>query len=261
MIVPEGQTHRYEPVGECIYCGDKSALSDEHIIPFGLGGTLILPDASCQACADITSRIERKVLRGFMHGARVVGNFPTRRKKERSKSVKTRLIHAGDATIEQELPVNKAPGFLILPMFARATILDGKPPVEGVTIIGTETIHFGAQLLDVVKDHGAQGIEFGGEWQVSEFAQLLAKIAYSFLVACTGLFPREETPLLSLIRSEADDGGRWVGSHDYTLDIEKQKPQHALAFAPCRNSDGKNGYVVRIKLFASSGTTGYEVAT
>lgn len=107
MIVPEGQTHCYEPVGECIYCGDKSALGDEHIIPFGLGDTLILPDASCQACADITSRIERKVLRGFMHEARVVGSFPTRRKKERSKSVKTTLIHTDDATIEQELPVNK----------------------------------------------------------------------------------------------------------------------------------------------------------
>ena len=126
--------------------------------------------------------------------------------------------------------------------------------------MGTESIYFGAQPLEVVKDHGAQGIEFGGEWQVSEFAQLLAKIAYSFLVACTGLFPRDETPLLRLIRSEADDGGSWVGSYDYTLDIEKQKPQHALAFAPCGNSDGKQGYLVRVKLFASSGATGYEVA-
>jgi len=28
----------YPPVGRCIYCGSTVALSDEHVVPLGLGG-------------------------------------------------------------------------------------------------------------------------------------------------------------------------------------------------------------------------------
>ena len=39
---------RFTPVGRCIYCGgtksaDDSPLTDEHIIPAGMGGRLVLP--------------------------------------------------------------------------------------------------------------------------------------------------------------------------------------------------------------------------
>src|SRR3954447_14879910 len=41
----------YPPVGFCIYCGTrKGDLRRENIIPFGLGGNLILPKASCRDC-------------------------------------------------------------------------------------------------------------------------------------------------------------------------------------------------------------------
>lgn len=260
MLVPAGQTRRYAAVGECIYCSAQDGLSDEHIIPFGLGGNLVLPEATCRSCADVTSLIERKVLRGFMYGARIVGDFPTYRKKKRPKTVLTKLIHADDSTTEYELPVEAAPGFLILPTFARATILDGRPATKGVLIKGQETIHFGAAVDEVVKKHGARGIEFTSDIEATEFAQMLAKIAYSHVVAELGLFPRDETPLLRLIAGQADDGGSWIGSHTYTLNIEKQRPQHALAITSCANSQGAQGLLAHIKLFASAGATGYEVA-
>src|SRR5689334_22057896 len=54
---------KFGPVGKCIYCGDdKSPLSDEHIIPDGLGGNLILVKASCFSCAKITGNVEQQVL-------------------------------------------------------------------------------------------------------------------------------------------------------------------------------------------------------
>src|SRR5579864_6376972 len=53
------ENHRYPPVGHCIYCGSfEGKLSSEHIIPFALSGNLILPRASCRACADKTKKIE-----------------------------------------------------------------------------------------------------------------------------------------------------------------------------------------------------------
>ena len=42
-------------IGRCIYCGTtEGKLSEEHITPYGLGGLLVLQEASCERCARIT---------------------------------------------------------------------------------------------------------------------------------------------------------------------------------------------------------------
>jgi hypothetical protein len=33
-------------------------LGDEHIVAYGLGGTIVLPEASCKECEKETGRIE-----------------------------------------------------------------------------------------------------------------------------------------------------------------------------------------------------------
>jgi hypothetical protein len=261
IIIEANQTHRFPPVGECIYCGKKAGLSDEHIVPFALAGNLILPDASCKKCREITSLIEWRVLRGFMFDARVVGNFPSRRKKVRPSTVRTKLISEDDRLTVHDIPVKDAAAFLILPLFARATILNKQPPAVGVTIIGQEVLHFGKNVEHLVRGRDAKGIEFDSQIQATEFARLLAKIAYGYLVATMGLFPRDETPLLRLIRGEADDGACWVGSREYKLEVEAKNPQHALGVLPCSNENNVQAFLVLVKLFASSGATGYEVAT
>ena len=126
--------------------------------------------------------------------------------------------------------------------------------------MGQEVLHFGKNVEELVRGNDANGIEFSSQLQVREFAQLLAKIAYSYIVATMGLFPRDETPLLRLIRGEADDGGCWIGSHKYKLNIESKNPQHALGVVPCKNAEGAEGFLVRVKLFANTGATGYEIA-
>ena len=259
-LIEAHQAFRFAPLGECMYCGSKENLSDEHIIPYALSGTLVLPQSSCDSCAVITSKIERSVLRGFMFDARVVGNFPSRRKRDRPESLKTKVLSADDTIVEKEVGVSESPAFLILPTFGPATLLNGQPPVLGINIVGQETLHFGKDVGDFVREHGAKGIQFGSNVEATELAQLLAKIAYGYLVAQMGQFPREETPLLRLIRGEADDGGCWVGSSDYKLQIEEKRPRHALGIVPIQNTQGAQGFVVRVKLFADSGCTGYEVA-
>lgn len=68
-------TLRLQSVGACIYCGaTEGRLTEEHIIPTGLGGTLVLPNASCDMCATLTSQFEMRVLRGFLdRGRRAMG--------------------------------------------------------------------------------------------------------------------------------------------------------------------------------------------
>jgi hypothetical protein len=78
--LPLLEQHRYEAVGRCIYCDARADLSDEHIVPFGLGGNLILPRASCPTCSNITSRLERTVLTGPLRSVRVFRGIQSRRK-------------------------------------------------------------------------------------------------------------------------------------------------------------------------------------
>jgi hypothetical protein len=58
-------TTRTSPVGVCIYCGSGDNLTDEHVLPFGLGGNLVLPKASRKRYAAITPAFEGRVQRGL----------------------------------------------------------------------------------------------------------------------------------------------------------------------------------------------------
>lgn len=77
---------KYDAVGKCIYCGKAKGLTDEHIIPFSLNGKWVLPKASCQSCAKITSTFEGKVANMFS-SFRQSANLKTRRPKKRAKTV------------------------------------------------------------------------------------------------------------------------------------------------------------------------------
>jgi hypothetical protein len=49
--------------GVCIYCGRTDVrLTNEHLVPLSLGGQHILEGASCNDCADVTKKFERKAI-------------------------------------------------------------------------------------------------------------------------------------------------------------------------------------------------------
>jgi hypothetical protein len=252
---------RTQPVGACIYCGGREKLSEEHVIPFALGGNFVLPYATCGRCAKITSAFERKVLRGFMLDARTVAPFPTRRHKERPKS---RALEAKRGiTFERiELPVSDFPAFLHLPLLAPASFLAGLPPKTGVEIRGVETIHFGKHPKTATADLGTESIrQTLHDWDVSAYARMLAKIGYGFVVAERGLLPLDEVTVLPLILGKADDASTWLGSADFRLSVEDKSPTHAVGVVArsAQGSHAEDVLVAQVKLFASSGATGYEV--
>jgi HNH endonuclease len=69
-------------VGHCVYCGSKTDLTKEHIIPFGLGGDQTLLDGSCGECAEKTKRFEQDCLRGWFGAFRIKAGFAGRRRKK-----------------------------------------------------------------------------------------------------------------------------------------------------------------------------------
>ena len=77
----------YKPVGHCIYCGATENLGKEHILPFGLSGSAILPKSSCRNCASITGRTEQDILRGsFWPAVRAFRDLKSRSKHENAPS-------------------------------------------------------------------------------------------------------------------------------------------------------------------------------
>jgi hypothetical protein len=250
---------RAEPVSYCIYCGSTDDLRDEHIVPFGLGGRFELPEASCRLCEAITSRFERRVLRGFMRDARAAGKFPSRRPKERPSTIRLE-IGQPDAFQSVDLPVADSPGILQLPLLSRAAFLAARPPLTTVEVVGRETIGFGRSPHEVLADLGATELRVTSQVDVWSFVRMLAKIGYSYAVASAGPYSREEVPVLPLILGSEESGSTWVGSADYRLEAEDNAPQHALGLAAYRAE--VDGYtqqilVARVKLFASAGATGY----
>jgi len=82
-----GPAH-YPSKGACIYCGITDVpLKDEHIVPYALGGTHVLREASCARCEDMTKKFEQKVARDLWGDGRTSFNAPTRRKKERKSHI------------------------------------------------------------------------------------------------------------------------------------------------------------------------------
>jgi hypothetical protein len=126
-----------------------------------------------------------------------------------------------------------------------------------------EVMGFGKSLVEIASEHGADAISTTAVSDVSAFVRLLAKIGYSYAVKVMGPCPRSEVPVLPLILGSADDGSTWVGSAKYRLAVEDRRPTHALAMMePTPLAvDGvtESIVVVRVKLFANSGATGYEV--
>jgi hypothetical protein len=90
---------------------------------------------------------------------------------------------------------------------------------------------------------------------------MLAKIGYSFTVGVFGLVPLEQALVLPFIRGETHDAGTWVGSAQYELESEKRGALHGLAYEIYQDESEPPHrlLVARVKLFASSGATGFEV--
>jgi len=104
-------------VGKCIYCGGLDELSDEHIIPYSLGGRIVLPKSSCVNCAKVTMKIEQHVSRDHLHIPRSYGNIQTRRKKSRANETTVGLVYPSGKKGKRSFSLDIAPIINIVPTF------------------------------------------------------------------------------------------------------------------------------------------------
>ncbi|MEQ8199787.1 MAG: hypothetical protein ABRQ24_00025 [Syntrophomonadaceae bacterium] len=251
---------RTDPIGSCIYCGSQDDLTDEHVIPYGISGQLILPKASCKKCAGITSAFEGTILGGFMNKARIVGKYPTRRPKKRSTTLPLEINRSGNwETVE--LPIEDHPGLMMLPRLAPPSKLVGREQGPGENYCGMDTICFNKNYAATLKSLGATEMRVSETYHALSFSRFLAKIAYCYAVARIGLMPREMVPILPLILGESDDASVWVGSSDLQVQIEGSMANQVIGLGCFPNPEDNNRdmLVAHINLFNSSGAGGQDV--
>ncbi|MES2672349.1 MAG: hypothetical protein V4673_18270 [Pseudomonadota bacterium] len=245
---------KYKPVDCCIYCMHSSVeLSDEHIIPYGLNGTRILPKSSCLECAKITSRIEFDLLRGEMHLVRAALSFQTRRPKKMPTKFPL-LITQGGVERKIDVPLEEHLVILPLPLYQEPSFIKPYNYKNGIALTGVQTLRFGPSPEDLLKKYAAEKVGFDFLLNHNIFARLLAKIAYSLAVAELGLEKIGKAYVLPIILGDMTEAGRWIGTSDEVLVPESADTQHTSNILTCIASDelgDKSIIIALIRLFAN----------
>lgn len=202
-------------IGTCIYCGEKKGLSDEHIIPYGLGGKLVLKKASCQSCAKITSNLELRLLRGQWRPYRKIlgiesrsGNYP--------KYLAAQLVRPYSPNIPIQIKSDEVP-FVAFLEFDIPSILVGeernqRPSAKAMYL---KTI---AQGPSHVLENGnirllrhGEKIEYPMNFDSNDVLRLVAKIAHGISIYQNGLDGCKDYFLPKLILGSGDGALTYIG--------------------------------------------------
>lgn len=270
----------FDPVGRCIYCGvaesrNGSPLCDEHIVPEGMGGNLILPAASCKECADLTSFFEQNFQREMYPHIRA---HETLYGKRRKKTRPTKFpVQFGKEGTNQLVPLLDYPINFFMPVFDPPGILLGRPINAELPDLRQPgrmwhgCVEDAAKRADrLSKAHNGADVTVVQKLNLPDFLKVLAKIAHSFAVAHFGYNAIRDTLLTAIIRApkgtitegamhligcaykdcETRIETMWQGKDAYVLaalpiDLVRPVQQRVLA--------------VQIQLFAHAGAPVYQV--
>lgn len=245
--VPQRQT--FKPVGRCIYCGsgpEAGKLTREHIIAHGLSGTLILPEASCESCAETTGGLEGFYLQKMIRDARIHMKLASRRHRRNKAPPPALTIDrrlAPDVTRRVELAAHDHPYWLVTLGYAPPGVLIGAaddyaPLIEHSMIPGDNWPD---------RWHRAgPGVEVEYLVDANLFARMLAKIAHSFAVAALGINGFAPT-LNAIILGTEPRYAKYVGGC-YREDEDRSARPGVLHSIGIERQD--HWFVVRLRLFA-----------
>ena len=224
----------YEPLNRCAYCASTviastDELTKEHIIPFGFGGELILPKASCKLHQKETSRVEAFVLRRYLCALRSHLSLPSRNPANRPDGYKLTL-RRGSHSWKKKVKLADHPGVVRFMMFAEsAGRILGRAREQA-----TWSVRFiDAEIFPDTKLRvallGADSFEDTVTINAMALARFIAKIGHCFAVAELGFDAFEEMYVTHLITSESQDWNHWIGGYDRGRNVTAQE-LHELRF-------------------------------
>jgi hypothetical protein len=167
----------FAPAKRCIYCSNPDGpFTREHVVPRGMGGGMVLPEASCGDCQKIINEIETYCMRGpFLSHRLATGlvNHP----KDLGDTIKMPIIIDG-VRHQKEFPVEQYPKFLVLPQLH-------DPP--GIVSGHSKDGNFGRISFSIWGDEDelralhAEGNAILMEgYNLDHFGRMLAKMAHGY---------------------------------------------------------------------------------
>ncbi|WP_157220474.1 HNH endonuclease [Flavisphingomonas formosensis] len=235
------------PVGLCIYCGANDELTDEHIIPYALGGGIQLVAASCRECAGVTHKFEGVVGRQIFGPMRTRHEFPTRHKKDRPEHMPLTVLRGGQLE-EVAIARHEHPAFTPVAWLQPCKILDGyegdQRPIR-LRLMANEGV--------TAEQLGADAIQFEATFNLSAFHRFLAKLAHCFAVLYLGI-DGFDAWLLPLILKGEGDAELWIGG-DYRELPPDSRPDrsnaHSMQVSLYRTKTHGHVCGVTIRLFCN----------
>lgn len=198
---------RFPPAGICIYCGSTDQLSDEHIVPFSLGGNWVLPKASCGRCSRITQKIEQICTSeryGMFYSLRVALQLQSRSSSTTKTSRRALIVNDDDTTLVRDFPAAGFPLLVPLLMLPTATLLDGGDRGDSVNAQIKMVLLNEPNITDQPKAVNVVGI------YPVPFIQMIAKIGFAYVAARVGVADLlKDIP--QMIRGEVVQWTRYVG--------------------------------------------------
>lgn len=261
--LPAQSARTYRSVGYCIYCGSTCQLSDEHIIPLGLGGRLVLPQSSCSSCSAKTSKLERTCLRTMYGPLRLLYGLPSRRKKSRPETLQLKIKRTEGSEWEY-VPVaqERYPFLVTFPYFeAPGALTDTDESAAAGPVTSRLWIrrasphhHFQELLQSLTLELGVHSLMPESKAEVSAFCSLLAKIALSYIVADIGVSAQRSRLAHIALGEDMNNCMHYIGS--VATDEPPSDSLHEVSLARhTRNSS----ILVRIRLLAKLGSPTYFV--
>lgn len=252
--MPQGPIY-FERKSACIYCGMSNVrLTDEHVVPYSLGGSHVLRHASCLRCADVTKKFEQLVARDLWGDARTSFNGPTRRKRERQSHIF--VPDPFEHTMGIRVPAGEYPAGLVFYKMSQAGLLQGLPESVDLSylwqIMMIDDQERRAKFLE--RYPGKLTLKFR---HVPEaFGRLLAKIGYCQIL--TSLDPVEFRPIcLPYIMGVKKNVSFIVGG---TMDDQIPQPDIGYSLSTAIfGSSTKIMLVAVIRLYANTRAPAYHV--
>lgn len=266
VAAPRTPQRRLNPVGACIYCGSVEALTDEHILPDGIGGDLILPAASCKPCQDKIKPWETRVQKRNLGATRAASGVRSRKRRGRNKGEEKRLYRAvakavGDRPIDEdrgpEMDASELPRMVLLETTkGRPELLGGPLPENGLCVVVAARADVGPTEYTI--DFHAYG---------GDVMRLIAKIAHGFAVASVGVDAFEPflTDIILADKHDPEEFWKHIGSlpiRTHTDIIHRVRVVKMTA--PIRSKSGLGIFltpviVAHVQLFANCSGPIYEV--
>lgn len=237
----------YSNANLCIYCGSTENLTDEHIIPYGLGGRWVLPKASCSECSKITSKFENNCLKKMYGPTRNLLGIPSRKDGILKKVlIETKTKYLID-TIE-EIPLSKYPPFLV------ECVMEGIPPITlGLQPQEGKENSFAARI-QIIRVKNVSTPHFKTSlvkpFSTIDFAKMISKIALGYAFAKLGADGfRPHNILLNLIRNVKPYDPYYLIGRSVLLESKSQNLHEVEIEKDC-DKKGNQLIVVRVRLFS-----------